>query len=903
MHVAQLRVLEFVNSWDLMRGIPVAQLAKVEFVDPWDLVQEIPNGLSHTNDIRGLRSNRGESMRKDKRTGVQNAANVEKASIRLLCNTQVTIQQLYPEENSNTINHEQQLLAAQQEQVENLIKQKNIESNIHNQDIIYYLQSLPETQQSISDNVSVATSELNDVLLENKENQLGVKRHLTDDEYNLEAVLKKSEEGLLVLSSYQKEKRLNNDMRNKLAKLIVSNELSPNINCSITSSRALFLSKKVQKLFPTEEKSVWYIKNKKGESQGRGKIITKYYSTRRQLIKAGLLSLKSTIPVVTAVTENELSDDDIANYEEYLLWLKNNSRPWQKVTTYWSQISKKRVQDLITNSQPCYEYIDQFPALSDPLGYLLLEQDFEILHPEHGLKLYIAWSKLSEFITDRVNFKAKKRLDNVLTPEGTKVAIISLMPHLFPVITIKKGKPRDWRPSRKECKEAFLLHVKTITDLDARLEERTKKLRSFGVTSQPITVIVGPSFDEIHQCFVVINNLRYEVETPLKVFKCGENGCYRQWSLRNSLRKHLVGPNHNFPAWSTIKSTHEHRIDCNNAEIFNECINQINTSNSDILSTEIGAKNYLREITLTDNDSIIKDRSNAFVVKLYNKPSIPRNHIQSIIDDIIFLISGHSSILKEKIVSHLNTLGSETMKDITSILDCLKHSFNHLQNEYQRVKYFKSSTNYIAPIKYCIGNRRVCKDTGSFLVEKVKDVYSYFIPLRQVLQKFFELPDAFTATMHYINSLKDSDSHCSCHRAKRITKLIALRIVRERSNDSNDDQCQEGPPLRINVTPPCEKPGDGKRKIRELMHSDFMWSRVAFNGAQNRRLHDASRGTRDQIQPLGSRIDSYHAPFIIEENPLPPALTLFTTHDHSPDCSCADDWMTTNELYWSEPFS
>lgn len=52
--------------------------------------------------------------------------------------------------------------------------------------------------------------------------------------------------------------------------------------------------------------SVWYIKNKKGESQGRGKIITKYYSTRRQLIKAGLLSIKSTVvPAVTAVTESK----------------------------------------------------------------------------------------------------------------------------------------------------------------------------------------------------------------------------------------------------------------------------------------------------------------------------------------------------------------------------------------------------------------------------------------------------------------------------------------------------------------------------------------------------------------------------------------------------------------------
>lgn len=57
-----------------------------------------------------------------------------------------------------------------------------------------------------------------------------------------------------MLSSYRKEKRLNNDMRNKLAKVIVNNELSPNINCSIMSSRALFLSEEIQKLFPTEEK-------------------------------------------------------------------------------------------------------------------------------------------------------------------------------------------------------------------------------------------------------------------------------------------------------------------------------------------------------------------------------------------------------------------------------------------------------------------------------------------------------------------------------------------------------------------------------------------------------------------------------------------------------------------------
>jgi len=40
------------------------------------------------------------------------------------------------------------------------------------------------------------------------------------------------------------------------------------------------------------------------------------------------------------------------------------------------------------------------------------------------------------------------------------------MPHLFPIITVKKGKPRDWRPSREECEEAFLLHVKVNMQLN-----------------------------------------------------------------------------------------------------------------------------------------------------------------------------------------------------------------------------------------------------------------------------------------------------------------------------------------------------------------------------------------------------------------------------------------------------
>ncbi|XP_039310364.1 uncharacterized protein LOC120358849 [Solenopsis invicta] len=216
------------------------------------------------------------------------------------------------------------------------------------------------------------------------------------------------------------KKKLNNNLRNKLAKIIVSNELSPNIHSTITSERACFLSEQLIRLFPTEDKNVWHIKNKKGESQGRGKILTKYYCIRRKLNKAGLLHVKSTTDFVHVPSDNEENDD---NYEENILWLKNNCKPWQTVTEYWSLTSKMRLKALQSNNQSCNEYMIQFPALFDPLGYVLLEKDFETLYPNCTLKLYAAWKKISNFVISKVPSKVKNRLDNVSTPG--KIFIVS----------------------------------------------------------------------------------------------------------------------------------------------------------------------------------------------------------------------------------------------------------------------------------------------------------------------------------------------------------------------------------------------------------------------------------------------------------------------------------------------
>ncbi|XP_011688872.1 PREDICTED: uncharacterized protein LOC105450638 [Wasmannia auropunctata] len=240
--------------------------------------------------------------------------------------------------------------ATQREDIANVSKKQKIDTELHsveeinieqqrsietssvielqcNEDIV--VEDICPTSPSAS---STSASTGYDVIFLTNNTTAQKKKYTTDNEhvdneYDLKSILQKSEDGLLLLGLYKNEKTLNNDLRNKLAKIIVSYELSPNINNTISSERASFLSDQIIKLFPTEDKSVWYIKNKKGESQGRGKILTKYYCTRRKLIKAGLLNVKAA----TDFTHNQINDEENDNYEEHMLWLQNNSKPWNIV--------------------------------------------------------------------------------------------------------------------------------------------------------------------------------------------------------------------------------------------------------------------------------------------------------------------------------------------------------------------------------------------------------------------------------------------------------------------------------------------------------------------------------------------------------------------------------------------
>ncbi|XP_071574491.1 uncharacterized protein [Temnothorax nylanderi] len=181
----------------------------------------------------------------------------------------------------------------------------------------------------------------------------------------------------------------------------------------------------------------------------------------------------------------------------------------------------KRRSELLTDGLSVGQYMAQYPALDNAKGYTLLEIDFEKRNPDKVLKLFVNWPKLSDFLFEKLNNKIKDFSSNIVS-EGMYVRtlkILSSISHLFACVNARKQikEIKEWRPSKIEVQESFILHVKIIGDLEVQLRSRQEKLAQHCCDLQPLVAIVGPELPEIHQSFVVLGVRKYfEVDTPLK---------------------------------------------------------------------------------------------------------------------------------------------------------------------------------------------------------------------------------------------------------------------------------------------------------------------------------------------------------------------------------------------------
>lgn len=106
---------------------------------------------------------------------------------------------------------------------------------------------------------------------------------------------------------------------------------------------------------------------------------------------------------------------------------------------------------------------------------------------------------------------------------GQNTLAFIILPYLFTVHGCKKGK--QWRPSKIETQEGFLLHVKTEQEIKPALERLDTKYLKLRQTGQPLPVIIGDNYNTV-KCIVRINSVLYSVENCIKAIDICFKSCH-----------------------------------------------------------------------------------------------------------------------------------------------------------------------------------------------------------------------------------------------------------------------------------------------------------------------------------------------------------------------------------------
>ncbi|KAJ1519817.1 hypothetical protein ONE63_005069 [Megalurothrips usitatus] len=368
------------------------------------------------------------------------------------------------------------------------------------------------------------------------------------DGEELRALLKRTGTGRILLALAQKTSSLKYEKdQNKLTEIIIENKILNSSNFKIKSDEFPEIVKSIQSLFPGEEEATYFIpyRNSEGSQkcQAKGKLVSKYYTLRKEMTAAGIISKKR---------DDVDSDDDdpspvIEGAQEKLQFLQENINPWDKVLQFWKETARLRLSSIqkLLKSKPkkgaskrarggndnteseevgdvdttVTSYIATYPALRSKEGYTLFESDFAHLYPHHTLRIYSEFDDFSTQALKALNSieRKPKALENNLeiledgnlSDEAKHLIVLLSLCYLDNVVTVTRTK-RDkkvlsWRPPQPEIQEGFITHVETPGRADFFISKRYEKFASWGLPVQPFVVVCGPSVEEIDDCFVVLS--------------------------------------------------------------------------------------------------------------------------------------------------------------------------------------------------------------------------------------------------------------------------------------------------------------------------------------------------------------------------------------------------------------
>lgn len=271
-------------------------------------------------------------------------------------------------------------------------------------------------------------------------------------------------------------------------------------------------------------------------------------------------------------------------------------------------------------------------------------------------------------------------------------------------------------------------------------------------------------FDDVNSLITHISR----VHLHLQLFYCVENNCFRKFSLWNSYKKHLIAKHHGTNISESTTTSSGVNLNSNTANISNVTSESMPSTSLNPTSSEtprtdlfnLQTENHSNE-NLTFQQEKTIDPTVAFLAKLYSYSDVPLKRLNSIIDDFDNFFCIHLEPLEKMVCSKLKDLG-ESNDGIRGIESCFKNVTNSLKSDFSsgflRLKKFEEVGTFIRPVQILLGERDDYKVVDG--VKKLKKVKTTaeFIPIRHVFKTFFEIPEVYSRTMSYYDSLLKKDT-------------------------------------------------------------------------------------------------------------------------------------------------
>lgn len=148
-----------------------------------------------------------------------------------------------------------------------------------------------------------------------------------------------------------------------------------------------------------------------------------------------------------------------------------------------------------------------------------------------------------------------------------------------------------------------------------------------------------------------------------------------------------------------------------------------------------------------------------YVAQLYQIPSVNRKLVDKIVNATSELISDISQNLKKNVFKFIDSFEDvpndyhDNFNKLDSMFQILSDPFEGVQTEHQRFKTLLDSGSYIPPNEFEMGHDDKYEKVGNTVHLVRTPVYGQFVPMRQVLKTFLELPNVFCSITEYLEKL------------------------------------------------------------------------------------------------------------------------------------------------------